>query len=639
MRTAGQLMLILLVASVTAATEPPRSCAPGTARVSVSKDLTRMRIKGVISPDASFDPVAHGLLIEVSYEPEADPANVVYSVMLPANGFSVTPRGIVAYKDDTGAVGGITVARIKNRPQGGKQLSVSRRGTALTALNRTANLRASLTAGGCVRNCGTPCAVDSHGKYRCKKSPDTALCGVMSGCELLNLIDGQSHHRHLTLPYPSSLYERDDPSTVTGKRIAFLPRAMPANVSGVHIDPTSWNIIDGYSPGPVLTAYWAQGVDLAASNIPPLTNFAASLDPGSPTVLIEADSPGCVRVEHFGENDVSADASAMPLAPPNQAFMIRPGRRLKNGTRYIVALRGLVGQDALPIQPGTAFKALRDNTPSGSTAVEARRAHFETIFTKLTTDCGISRSGLTLAWDFTTASDDSLTRWLLHMRDASFAQLGGSAAPAFVVSSVENDPFGDPRVCRRVRGTYTVPLWTTFDGTGSVLNIDPGTNLPVQNGVATDIPFTAMIPCSLINPTPTPGRPIFYGHGLLGSGDGEVTAGNLRTLANTYGFVLAATDWQGFAQGDVGTVLGFINDLSGFRKLSERLHQGILNQLYLARLMKSPSGFVSNPAFQESGTPLIDTSEVFWYGISQGGIEGRSEERRVGQACSAWSGG
>src|SRR5262249_36608819 len=97
---------------------------------------------------------------------------------------------------------------------------------------------------------------------------------------------------------------------------------------------------------------------------------------------------------------------------------------------------------------------------------------------------------------------------------------------------------------------------------------------------------------------------------------------NLRTLANTYGFVLAATDWQGFAQGDVGTVLGFINDLSGFRKLSERLHQGILNQLYLARLMKSPSGFVSNPAFQEAGTPLIDTSEVFWYGISQGGIEG-----------------
>src|SRR5262249_17229151 len=187
-------------------------------------------------------------------------------------------------------------------------------------------------------------------------------------------------------------------------------------------------------------------------------------------------------------------------------------------------------------------------------------------------------------------------------------------APAFVVSSVEDNPFpGDvpQKICRRVRGTFTVPLWTTFNGTGSVLNVNPVTDLPVQNGVATDVPFTAPIPCSLTTPG-TPGRPVFYGHGLLGSSD-EVTAGNLRTLANTYGFVMAATDWQGFASADLPTVLGFIGELSGFRKLSERLHQGILNQLVLARLLKSPSGFASHPAFIYGGTPVIDTSDVFWY--------------------------
>jgi hypothetical protein len=48
-----------------------------------------------------------------------------------------------------------------------------------------------------------------------------------------------------------------------------------------------------------------------------------------------------------------------------------------------------------------------------------------------------------------------------------------------------------------------------------------------------------------------------------------------------------------------------------------------VNQLFLARLMINPNGFVSNPAFQDgSGTPVIDTSDVFYDGNSQGGIFG-----------------
>jgi hypothetical protein len=216
------------------------------------------------------------------------------------------------------------------------------------------------------------------------------------------------------------------------------------------------------------------------------------------------------------------------------------------------------------------------------------------------------------------------------MRDQTFAQLGGvgdSSAPAFVVTNVLDDPFGDPRVCRRVAGTYTVPLFTTFNGPGSVLNINPATNLPVQNGVATDVPFTAIIPCSLVQPSPHAGRPIFYGHGLLGTGAGEVSAGNLRDLAQNHEFVIAATDWQGFSASDLATIIGFIGDLSAFRKLPERLHQGILNQLVLARLLRSPHGLASSPAFQfDDGlghmVPVIDTTDSYYYGNSQGGIEG-----------------
>ena len=49
----------------------------------------------------------------------------------------------------------------------------------------------------------------------------------------------------------------------------------------------------------------------------------------------------------------------------------------------------------------------------------------------------------------------------------------------------------------------------------------------------------------------------------------------------------------------------------------------MIDQLYLARLMIHPNGFAANPAFQDSsGNPVIDRSDVFYDGNSQGGIFG-----------------
>ena len=137
------------------------------------------------------------------------------------------------------------------------------------------------------------------------------------------------------LPYPSSLFTTADSDTDTGRRINYPLLAMPANNSGTHIDPTAWNTLDGYSPGTMILANFPQGVDVVASNLPPLTDFTASLAATSPTILLDYDSGE--RIEHFAEVDASVD-----VAPPKQALIIRPGRRLKNNGHYIVALRGLI---------------------------------------------------------------------------------------------------------------------------------------------------------------------------------------------------------------------------------------------------------------------------------------------------------
>jgi hypothetical protein len=613
MRLAAALILVSLAATVRA--EPPLNCGPAQL-TSVRFTPKALRLRGW--SEGALDPTTGGLTLQLVPEPETALADPYLDVTLPAAGFAAVRGGFRYHADADGAPGGVTDVRLGVR---GGRTKIAVRGTGAEVAEPPQQGVRLIVASGttCGRSCGAACRRTRSAALVCKRSPRDALCGLASGCEPLGLA-AEGTSRACLLPYPSDFFTVPDESAITGRRIAYRRGTLPANTAGAHVDPADYDVLDGFSAGPVISTHFPKGVDLTVSHVPPSTDFAASLRADSPTLLIEADAPGCRRVLHFGENDVSADVGGLPVAPPDQVFMIRPGVRLRSGTRYIVALRGLYDQTGVPIAPGPAFRAIRDGAKTKLASLEARRPAMEAILDKLETDCGVPRGELLLAWDFTTASDDSVERYLLHMRDETFAQLEGSAAPAFVVESVEDDPLGDPRICRRVEGTFSVPLWTTFDGPGSVLNLDPATDLPVQNGVA-DVPFTVVIPCSLVDPTPAAGRPIVYGHGLLGD-RGEVTAGNLRTLADTYGFVLGATDWQGFSENDVPTVLGFLGDLSGFSKLSERLHQGVLNQLVLARLMRSPAGFASHPAFRIGDVPLIDTTAVYWYGISQGGIEG-----------------
>src|SRR5207247_4070268 len=117
-------------------------------------------------------------------------------------------------------------------------------------------------------------------------------------------------------------------------------------------------------------------------------------------------------------------------------------------------------------------------------------------------------------------------------------------------------------------------------------------------------------------------RASIYGHGLLGSNT-EVSSGNVEDMANEHNFVFCATKWIGMSNEDVPNALGILQDLSNFPTLTDRLQQSMLDQLYLARLMIHASGFVADTAFQDgSGTPVIDPSDVFFDGNSQGGIFG-----------------
>ncbi len=414
---------------------------------------------------------------------------------------------------------------------------------------------------------------------------------------------------HCLLPYPSSVFLSPDASTDTGFRVDYPRDAMPTNVQGVHVDPSEWNTLDGFSPGPIIEALFPQGVDLDASGVPPITNMARSLEADSPTVLIDAETGE--HLPHFAELDARA------TSPETQMFLIRPGVRLHENRRYIVAIRGLVDPNGAPIPPERAFQILRDGVDTPVQTINQRRPAFEDIFSRLAA-AGVERSTLILAWDFVTASTRSLTSRALALRDKGL-EANGPGAPPFVVDSVEDDYSTD--IYRRVRGHYQVPLFMSSATPPATYNLDPN-GVPEQNGTAM-APFTVTIPRLAVDGgTAHPGRPVVYGHGLFGSGEGEVTAGNLQTLSNRFNFVLGATDWIGMSDEDLTPTLLLISDLSNFRALPDRLQQAMLNFMLLGRLMTAADGFAANAAFQLNGTSLIDPQELYFYGISQGGIEG-----------------
>jgi hypothetical protein len=412
-------------------------------------------------------------------------------------------------------------------------------------------------------------------------------------------------------PFPSDYLTVEDPSSNTGRRVHFAQAGMPRNNNNIPMNAVDYNSNDGFSPGASMLLH-VPNVDLTMTGAVPITDIARSLDAGAPIVLVNAGT--------LAHHPFWAELDANAPTEPERSLILHPAVNLDEGGRYIVALRNMKDGSGAIIPPSADFLAYRDNTPTGDPVKEARRPHMEDLFTTLAA-AGVPRGDLYLAWDFTVASSENLTERLLFMRDDAFARLG-SATPAFTVTSVENDV--DARIYRRVTGTYQVDRYVNSTTAPARLVLD-SSGMPVHQATTQPASFICLIPRAALADavsTAVPARPSIYGHGLLGSND-EVNAGNVRDMANEHNFVFCATKWIGMADEDVGNAVNILLNLANFPSFPDRQQQGMLNQLFLARLMINPHGFVSDPAFQDaSGNPVIDTSEVFYDGNSQGGIFG-----------------
>ncbi|MHB1568685.1 MAG: hypothetical protein ACYC0H_05725, partial [Solirubrobacteraceae bacterium] len=314
-------------------------------------------------------------------------------------------------------------------------------------------------------------------------------------------------------------------------------------------------------------------------------------------------------------------------------LLIHPAKLLADGHTFIVALRDLRTASGHLIRAPRWFGALRA-TGRLPKALRAQRARYAAIFKALKRAKIAVNSQLYAAWNFTVESARGLTGRMLAIRNNAFGQLGDhnlasgtdtGIAPAFTVTATKAITAPGGQALTEVDGTYQVPCYLLACGAAT----QPGfhysshalyaTPTQIPGSVATTN-FECVIPTSAT--AAAPARIVLYGHGLLGSANEVATSTGIGEITTSYDMVYCSTDFWGLANSDTPNDAAALTNINLFPAVIDRLQQGALNMLFLGRLMLNPAGLASNPAFQQGGHPLIETSNLYYDGNSQGGIEG-----------------
>jgi hypothetical protein len=456
-----------------------------------------------------------------------------------------------------------------------------------------------------------------------RKGMPAALAGLM----LLALAPGASARSAATacdafasraclMPFPNdmNLTVRDKKSP-TGLRVHLPAKAMPANKSGKRITTGEYNRQDGFSPGQTIVVN-VKGLHTQKafdrSKLVPLDDLGRSFAKRAGVVVINAKTRK--RQLIYAELDANATSASQRM------LLIHPGKNFDEGARYIVALRGLRTASGKKIKPSKGFAALK----RGKGAKRLRK-RYKGIF-KTLKRAGIAKGNLTLAWDFTIASERGLTARMLKIRNDAFAQLGDKnladgkvegSAPKYTITKVVENP--DAQILRRISGTFQVPCYLNVQG------CPPGARFhyssKAKDALPTQLPGntqTAKFECAIPRAALTsPAHAALYGHGLLGGPD-EIDGTGVKAMSQEHDFAFCATAWSGMSAEDIPNAVKLLGNLAGFSSLADRNQQGFLNQMYLGRLLIHPNGLTANPAFKG----LVDPSALYYDGNSQGGILG-----------------
>ena len=203
--------------------------------------------------------------------------------------------------------------------------------------------------------------------------------------------------------------------------LALTASMMPTNAAGTPIEPADYNWSDGFSPGaPIVTKV-------------PGPRHAGRLRQDrrrcrSPTSRARstADAPIVViNARTLRRQLIWAELDSNASTPADTALLIHPAKNLREGERYIVALRDLRGADGTLLQPSPAFRSYRDRIKTGIAQRSSAAGRTWSGSSSGSSGPASKRRDLYLAWDFTVASAQvAVGAACAAIRDDAFRGLG-----------------------------------------------------------------------------------------------------------------------------------------------------------------------------------------------------------------------
>ena len=432
-------------------------------------------------------------------------------------------------------------------------------------------------------------------------------------CDFITLDDGSAPSRSACCRSPTtSTRSRRRVGARAGGSRSRTPRCRRTS-RGQPIASADYNLNDGFSPGQTIVVK-VPGLDtpeaLAATDPVPLNRLGRYRAAQAP-VVVDRHARRATGWPIWVEIDSNAST------PERTALLIHPAKNFGPGPPL---RRSRCASSRTAPGPSSrrpeGFRYLRDRLPVDEPAVnapgEALRARSSATFA----EAKIKRRNLYLAWDFTVSSDENIAaRHAPHprrrlrpaRRHATSPTSRSRAAPPSLPGrprSRTSPRREDPELARRIQGTYEVPCYL-------VPELRAGGPLPARReraARAATAPDTAQFNCGVPHAAvDAVGRaagdgPQVYGHGLLGIGI-QATSSDQQILGQAHNFVICATDDDRVLRAATSRTSRptSCRKLANFPELTDRVQQGLLNTLFLGRLMIHSGGFSAHPAFHVDG--------------------------------------
>ncbi len=398
------------------------------------------------------------------------------------------------------------------------------------------------------------------------------------------------------LPWPSSVFASESPSSLTGLSIGF---PADGDFAGLH-EVMEGEVLDGFSPIGAITTWLPEGA--SSANLPETVEESTSAE--SPIQLVNADatSPSYGQRHPFFAEVVDTEESE------GQLLVLTPLAAMTAGSRYAVVItQELRSPSGHLLQASSTQRALLglEDLPSSNSDLGALRSYYEDLQYLVSEPLGIPLEAVVQLWDFPIRSDEALTvdmrsmsawteAWLLdHPPQPSWAE---------VTQPVEG--------FTRYNLEFEVPLWRNH-------RFDP---LPRAEDGSPEPVGTTMLGGYLLVPTSAtpehPARPVLFGHGLGAHADLMITS--LLSMNWAAGpFAVLAFDWDlhGSRGDGVDDIVALTGDLNWAGFVGAVLQSSMDARVATEMLL-------SLGELPENGGQVVSGESIFYVGQSLGSIVG-----------------